>query len=85
MKTKKSIRYDKNYLSIYRALQRECVNRSANKTSEKKMVVEFAFRVKNARIYLREAMHIHVLGTEITAGKVLFSGNTFLEFYIKVV
>ncbi|ODX82983.1 hypothetical protein BBM13_13710 [Vibrio parahaemolyticus] len=69
-KTKKSIRYDKNYLSIYHALQRLCVNSLANKTSEKIMDIEFEIRAKNTRIYLRKAMHIGVLGTKITAEKI---------------
>ncbi|TBT32930.1 hypothetical protein D5E86_05655 [Vibrio parahaemolyticus] len=69
-KTKKSIRYDKNYLSIYRALQRLCVNSLANKTSEKIMGIEFEIRAKNARIYLRKAMHIGVIGTKITTEKI---------------
>ncbi|MBE3725759.1 hypothetical protein HJ192_13260 [Vibrio parahaemolyticus] len=70
LKRKKSIRYDKNYLSIYRALQRLCVNSLAKKTSEKIMGIEFEIRAKNARIYLRKAMHIGVIGTKITAEKI---------------
>ncbi|EPU4700154.1 hypothetical protein WOC36_04290 [Vibrio parahaemolyticus] len=81
-KTKKSIRYDKNYLSIYRALQRLCVNSLAKKTSEKIMGIEFEIRVKNARIYLRKAMHIGVIGTKITA-ETFFSRYKFYETYTK--
>ncbi|HIF6078759.1 hypothetical protein HJ037_17235 [Vibrio parahaemolyticus] len=81
-KTKKSIRYDKNYLSIYRALQRLCVNSLAKKTSEKIMGIEFEIRAKNARTYLRKAMHIGVIGTKVTA-ETFFSRYKFFEFYTK--
>ncbi|ETT18344.1 hypothetical protein D028_1066 [Vibrio parahaemolyticus 50] len=57
-------------MSIYRALQRLCVNSLANKTSEKIMGIEFEIRAKNARTYLRKAMHIGVVGTKITAEKI---------------
>ncbi|MBE3865086.1 hypothetical protein HJ169_13170 [Vibrio parahaemolyticus] len=84
-KTKKSIRYDKNYLSIYRALQRLCVNSLAKKTSEKIMGIEFEIRAKNARIYLRKAMHIGVIGTKITAETFFLAAINFTKLIQKVV
>ncbi|CAI2335575.1 hypothetical protein IFVP136_C231070 [Vibrio parahaemolyticus] len=47
-----------------------CVNSLANKTSEKIMGIEFEIRAKNARIYLRKAMHIGVIGTKVSAEKI---------------
>ncbi len=46
------------------------------------MGIEFEIRAKNARTYLRKAMHIGVIGTKVTA-ETFFSRYKFFEFYTK--
>ncbi|MFW1322681.1 hypothetical protein ACEWBY_00175 [Vibrio parahaemolyticus] len=49
------------------------------------MGIEFEIRAKNARIYLRKAMHIGVIGTKITTEKIFLAAINFTKLIQKVV